>query len=66
MADPKDMNVDLKKLVASYNKKYTNNGSYRMDPIAILELTKAMMSRGVEYEVAEQIIVDFHKRMERF
>ena len=31
-----------------------------------LELEKAMMGRGVDYETAEQIIIDFQKRMDRF
>lgn len=31
-----------------------------------LELEKAMMGRGVDYETAEQILTDFQKRMDRF
>ena len=31
-----------------------------------LELEKAMMGRGVDYETAEQILIDFQKRMDRF
>ncbi|MGN0246508.1 MAG: hypothetical protein ACI4DK_11180 [Lachnospiraceae bacterium] len=31
-----------------------------------LELTKAMMGRGVSPEIADQILIDFQKRMERF
>lgn len=31
-----------------------------------LELTKAMMGRGVSYEIAELILDDFQKRMDRF
>ena len=31
-----------------------------------LELEKAMMGRGIDYETAEQILSDFQKRMDRF
>lgn len=31
-----------------------------------LELTKAMMGRGIDYETAELILNDFQKRMDRF
>ena len=31
-----------------------------------LELIKAMMGRDVDYKTAEQILVDFQKRMDRF
>lgn len=31
-----------------------------------LELEKAMMGRGVDYEIAELILDDFQKRMDRF
>ena len=63
IGNPKDVKIDLNKLTSSYKK---NKKPYTLDPIMILELTKAMMGRGVDYETAEQIIVDFHKRMERF
>ena len=49
-----------------YAKEYKRKEPFRLDPIANLELTKAMMGRGVDYNVANQIISDFHKRMERF
>ena len=31
-----------------------------------LELTKAIMGRGIDYETAELILNDFQKRMNRF
>lgn len=31
-----------------------------------LELQKAMMGRGIDYETTEQILIDFQKRMDRF
>ena len=31
-----------------------------------LELEKAMIGRGIDYETAEQILIDFQKRMDRF
>lgn len=60
---------------------YTNDSSRKPNPDYIppasnnkpcltwlerLELEKAMMGRGVDYETAELILDDFQKRMNRF
>lgn len=59
VGNAKDTKVDLNKLTSPRNK----NRSYTLDPTMALELTKAMLGRGVDCEVAEQILIDFQKRM---
>ena len=46
-----------------FQKKYLK---YQLSPIEYNELIKAIVSRGVSYKDAKQIINDFHKRMRQF
>lgn len=60
--------LDLKQCVElaveeSNQFKNNNNSKYNLSPIEYNELIKAMVSRGVKYKVAKQIITDFRKRM---
>ena len=42
-----------------------NNKSY-LNWLERLELTKAIMGRGIDYETAELILNDFQKRIDRY
>jgi hypothetical protein len=50
----------------NYVPPASNNNKPCLTWLERLELEKAMMGRGVDYETAELILDDFQKRMNRF